>query len=111
MANHSLESITLGTANIATGVTAGTGMITFLNENAAAISVVIAFVSLLIASVFYILNYRLKLKATDMYREEILNDIIHQIKNQATKEGMDHNDLINVVNKKVKERRCSSHKS
>ena len=104
MASPSHESVTLGTANIATGITAGTGMISYLNENAWAISVIIALASLFIALVFYVLNYRLKVRATELYRDEILGDIINQMKHQAAEEGVDTTCLVDVASK-VKERR------
>jgi len=104
MANGSHDSITLGTGNIATGIAAGTGVMGFLNQNAGAISVLIGFTSLLIALIFYVLNYRLKAKAHDLYRDEIMNEILDQIKSEAGEDAAPLVDKLTVI----KDRRRSS---
>jgi len=103
MANGSHDSITLGTANIATGTVVATGMLGWLNENAGAISVLIGFTSAIIALVFYVLNYRLKLKAHDLYRDEVMNEILDQIRSEA---GEDAAPLVDKL-AMIKERRGS----
>ena len=101
MANGSHDSITLATGNIATGIAAGTGMLSFLNENAGAISVLIGFTSLIIALVFYVLNYRLKRSAHRSYRDELLAELIDQLKAEVPEE---HGRLVEAA-RKVTERR------
>ena len=102
MADTAHDSITLGTGNIATGVAAGTGIISFLNENAGAISVLIGFASLLIALLFYVLNYRLKRNAHKLDHEEMKQEIIDQIKSELGEE--EASPIINKL-EKMKDRR------
>ncbi len=102
MASLGQDSFTQGTANIATGIAAGTGMIGFLNENAGAISVLIGFTSLIVAVIFYVLNYRLKRAAHTLYRDEILSDLVEQLKSEVPGEEGGH--LLEAA-RRVKERR------
>lgn len=89
MADLDQSSFTSGMANTATGVSVATGAFAFLNENAAAISVLIGFASLLVALIFYILNYRLRVKAQNLYRDEILQEVVDQIIAQVDEDEVD----------------------
>lgn len=86
-ASKAIDSITLGTANIAAGASAGSGMLTFLNENAGAIGVLVSLATFLTALIFYILNYRMKVKATNLYheelRDEVLEDLLAHLQSEA----------------------------
>jgi hypothetical protein len=63
-------------------------MLTALNQNAAAIGVIITLASFILALVFYVLNYRLKVKATEMYRDEIMQEVVSQIRSEAESYGI-----------------------
>lgn len=89
MASPTSDSSTLATASIATVTSVGTGVTAFLNGNAGAISVLIGFASLLVALLFYILNYRLRSRAQSMYRDEILQEVIEQLKAEAYAQDLD----------------------
>ena len=88
MSVNGQDSITLGVANTATGASVASGMFSFLNENAAAIGVVITLASFLVACIFYVLNYRLKVRATSMYRDEIMQEVVSQIRSEAESYGI-----------------------
>jgi hypothetical protein len=75
-------------ANTAAGISAGSGMLTYLNQNAAAIGVIITLASFILALVFYVLNYRLKVRATSMYRDEIMQEVVSQIRSEAESYGI-----------------------
>jgi hypothetical protein len=75
-------------ANTAAGISAGSGMLTALNQNAAAIGVIITLASFILALVFYVLNYRLKVRATSMYRDEIMQEVVSQIRSEAESYGI-----------------------
>jgi len=103
MASLGQDSFTQGTANIATGITVGTGAISYLNENAGAISVLIGFTSLIIALVFYVLNYRLKRSAHKSYREELLLELVEQLKSEVPQ----HHGLLKKAAGNITDRRRS----
>lgn len=104
MADLDHSSFTSGMANTATGVSVATGAFAFLNENAAAISVLIGFASFIVALIFYILNYRQKVKAGNNYRDEIMEDILAQIRSEAADMNIDTTTLLDVTHR-IKDRR------
>jgi uncharacterized membrane protein YhiD involved in acid resistance len=85
-------------ANTAVGISAGSGMLTYLNQNAAAIGVIITLASFILALVFYVLNYRLKVKATEMYRDEIMQEVVSQIRSEAESYGIKADQIAAMAN-------------
>lgn len=77
------EQITIVTANTATGSTAVFGGMAYLNENAAAIGALCAMISLMIAIIFYILNYRLRKIQAAANIEKITEEVLGQIMSQV----------------------------
>lgn len=77
------EQITIVTANTATGSTAVFGGMAYLNENAAAIGALCAIVSLMIAIIFYVLNYRLRKMQAATNIEKITEEVLGQIMSQV----------------------------
>lgn len=59
-----------------TGVATASGMLNWINSNAPALGVILSALSLLVALIFYILNYRLNRKQMDeRLRDEILKEL------------------------------------
>lgn len=59
-----------------TGVATASGMLSWINSNAPALGVILSALSLLVALIFYILNYRLNRKQMDeRLRDEILKEL------------------------------------
>lgn len=79
------DTITLATANVATGGSMFAGLMTYLNEFAPAIGAIGVISSAIIALIFYILNYRLNAKRQQT-REQMMADIKNQIKTEIDSE-------------------------
>lgn len=99
MADHDLHISTSAMGNIATGTSVITGALAFLNDNAGAISVLIAFASFIVALIFYILNYRMKSKANEHYLDEVIEEVISRILEEAEKSELNQNDVKEITAK------------
>lgn len=85
-----------------TGLVAGSGVITFMNDNAGALSVIISFLGLLLAAFFYWLNYRVK-KAEE--RDRVARDAAGHVISILRERGLDVDKYIEEDDVTVERRR------
>ena len=69
-------------ANSATGLTVGSGATMWITENATLIGLLIAALGLIVGTIFHFLNYRENRKASSMRRDEIVQEVIDQVKSE-----------------------------
>lgn len=98
--------LTLGIANIAAGVSAGSGVLTFMNENAGALGVIISLATLTTAMIFYIMNYKLRILELKVNREELRDEVIDEVLSHlAIKSNIDSHS----IKESLKDRRHTGH--
>lgn len=89
-------------ANIATGLTAGSGMINFLNSNATIIGLGFTAASFALAFAFGFLNYRLNKRNRKITHNAEIKKAADRIKNEIIVGNSDHKDellaLVNAMN-------------
>lgn len=84
------------------GLIAGSGIITFMNENAGALSVIISFLGLILAAFFYWLNYRAR-KAEE--RDRVARDAAGHVISILRERGLDVDRYIEEDDVTVERRR------
>lgn len=85
-------------ANVATGLTAGSGMVNFINEHATVIGIVFTGSSFLLAFIFYILNYRLNKKGLKIKHESEIKKARKRIRREVIAASPDHKDeLLRII--------------
>lgn len=91
------QNISKVSADVATGVAAGSGIVSFLNSNATLVSLAIASISVGVALFFYIINYRLSVKKYKLERAKLLADINRVLYLKAVKTGMSGEQVLDVL--------------
>lgn len=82
------------TANLATGVSLGTGFGGYITANVDTITISIGVFSALVALLFYILNYRLNLKTHELneiaFRKEMMAMVKAKTSNKLSSDELEH---------------------
>lgn len=82
------EHMSQTTGHLATGVAGGSGLISYIAENSAAIGVLISITSLLIGLMFYWLNYKLASRRTLILEQTERDKIRMQVFEEFQKHGL-----------------------
>lgn len=92
-------------ANVATGLTAGSGMVNFINEHATVIGIVFTGSSFLLAFIFYILNYRLNKKGLKIKHESEIKNARDRIRREVMAVNPEYKDKLLSILDNLEDRR------